>query len=247
MRRLALLTLLAPLLMAAGPRAVVSGGEVLVCYVDGGWLSGTACPSAAKAVSVEAPTASEITVKTGEAKFATVQSGPCEALGGNPPPTEATGPTRKVAAISKHNGTYKKLIGEAVGKADPGLEQLVKVDLDGDGTDEVVFVATVGGLPALPPGDPLPVWSYLGVRKVVDGAVHTLIASSFEGVAERDLAEAGYPGSWVRLTLLGFTDADGNGTLEIVLRQQGDHWGAEHVFRIEGAKVTDLGGTDCGW
>lgn len=35
--------------------------------------------------------------------------------------------------------------------------------------------------------------------------------------------------------------------LGLVVRQRGDHWGAEHVFRVDGAKVTGLGGADCGW
>ena len=45
----------------------------------------------------------------------------------------------------------------------------------------------------------------------------------------------------------GFTDADGDGTLEIVVRRRGDHWGAERVFAVAGAKVTELGGAGCGW
>lgn len=247
MHRLALLLLLAPLLMAAGPRAVVSGVEVVVCQVDGKWLSGTACPASATAVSVEAAEAGEITIKTGPAKFAAVDPMPCEALGSNPAPSQPTGPTRTVSPISKDNATYSKLVGEAVGKADPGLEQIVKVDLEGDGVDEVVFVAGTGGLPSLPAGAPMPVWSYVGVRRVVDGTVHTLIVSKLEGTADREMAEMGYPGAIPAQTLVGFTDADGDGTLELVVRQRGDHWGSEHVFAVAGTKVTDLGGTDCGW
>ena len=247
MRHIALLLLLAPLLTAAGPRTVVSSGEALICQVDGKWLTGTACPVAATAVSVEAAEPGEITIKTGEAKFGPTDPMPCEALAPNPPPAKATGPTRTISSVGTGNATYKKLIGEAVGKADPGLEQVLKVDLEGDGVDEVLFVAGIDGLASKPAGTPMPYWSYVGMRKVVDGAVKTVVFSTLEGVADREMVDAGFPHAYPSQSLAGFTDADGDGTLEIVVRQRGDHWGAERVFAVKGAKVTDLGGTECGW
>jgi hypothetical protein len=119
------------------------------------------------------------------------------------------------------------------------LTQVIRVDLDGDGTEEVLVSAThyVKGLrPSAAPGD----YSLVFLRRVVKGHVVTsLIAGDFfpKGV------KFGAPGEHRVGAVL---DLNGNGIMEIVLfgRYYEGDWVA--AYRLQGDKVIKIFSAGCG-
>ena len=120
---------------------------------------------------------------------------------------------------------------------------MIRVDLDGDGEEEVLVSATnyarftQGGLtPDARAGD----YSLVFLRQVVQGKVVTQIitgeyypkAKKFTGPAEH--------------RIIGVLDLNGDGRLEIVL--SGRYYEGDWVeaYRIEGAKITKLFNMGCG-
>lgn len=124
------------------------------------------------------------------------------------------------------------------------LTQVIQVDLDGDGVEEVLVSATnyqrfkpEGGLtPDARAGD----YSLVFLRKVVQGTVVTKIitgeyypkAKKFAGPSEH--------------RIIGVLDLNGDGILEIVL--SGRYYEGEWVeaYRVQGAKIIKLFSMGCG-
>jgi hypothetical protein len=102
------------------------------------------------------------------------------------------------------------------------IEHIRRIDLEGDGVDEVLISASrlVAGTSAPPvaAGD----FALLLLRKVVDGEVVTIPLALDVYLEADDLA---YP---YRYAVLGLLDLDGKGTLEIIVKAE----------RYEGYKVT---------
>ena len=152
----------------------------------------------------------------------------------------------KIAATEPQ--AYKEAaaaILKSKGITDPNvhLTQVIRVDLDGDGEEEVLVSATNyarfthGGLtPNARAGD----YSLVFLRKVVQGKVITSIitgeyypkAKKFTGPAEH--------------RIIGVLDLNGDGKMEIVLSgryYEGD-WG--EAYRVQGAKIIKLFNMGCG-
>lgn len=143
---------------------------------------------------------------------------------------------------------YKDAAAEILkskGIANPNvhLTQVIRVDLDGNGEEEVLVSATNyarfthGGLtPDARAGD----YSLVFLRRVVQGKVVTRIitgeyyprAKKFTGPAEH--------------RIIGVLDLNGDGRLEVVL--SGRYYEGDWVeaYRIEGAKITKLFNMGCG-
>ncbi|MDP2046987.1 MAG: hypothetical protein Q8L00_12345 [Deltaproteobacteria bacterium] len=144
---------------------------------------------------------------------------------------------------------YKDAAAEILkskGIANPNvhLTQVIRVDLDGDGEDELLVSATnyakpesgAGLTPDARAGD----YSLVFLRQVVQGKVVTRIitaeyypkAKKFTGPAEH--------------RIIGVLDLNGDGRLEVVL--SGRYYEGDWVeaYRIEGAKITKLFNMGCG-
>jgi len=162
------------------------------------------------------------------------------------------GPWNAMPRAVKIAGTapqvYKEAAAEILrgkGIANPSVHitQVIRVDLDGDGEEEVLVSATNyarfthGGLtPDARAGD----YSLVFLRQVVQGKVVTRIitgeyyprAKKFTGPAEH--------------RIIGVLDLNGDGRLEVVL--SGRYYEGDWVeaYRIEGAKITKLFNMGCG-
>jgi len=123
------------------------------------------------------------------------------------------------------------------------LTQVIRVDLDGDGEEELLVSATNyarfthGGLtPDARAGD----YSLVFLRQVVQGKVVTRIitgeyyprAKKFTGPAEH--------------RIIGILDLNGDGKMEIVLSGRYYEGDWSEAYRIQGAKITKLFNMGCG-
>jgi hypothetical protein len=123
------------------------------------------------------------------------------------------------------------------------LTQVIRVDLDGDGEEEVLVSATnyarftQGGLtPDARAGD----YSLVFLRRVVQGKVVTrIITGEYYPKAKKFTAPAEH-------RIIGVLDLNGDGRLEVVL--SGRYYEGDWVeaYQIEGAKITKLFNMGCG-
>ena len=156
---------------------------------------------------------------------------------------------RRLKIANPEAQVYREAAAEILkskGIANPNvnLTQVLNVDLDGDGVEEVLVSATnyarftpEGGLtPDARAGD----YSLVFLRKVIQGKVVTKIitgeyypkAKKFTGPAEH--------------RIIGVLDLNGDGSLEIVL--SGRYYEGDWVeaYRVDGAKIIKLFSMGCG-
>ena len=136
------------------------------------------------------------------------------------------------------------LIAEAVEVPKVELSTLVKVDLEGDGTDEILFAGTYQARSTVP--GYADYWDsvervphhVVGVRAISDGAVVIIMLARYEA----------HPASPEGPALLGLVDLEGDGTLEVVTQERGDHsWSAQvHLVRYD-EPLQILGSTGCAY
>jgi hypothetical protein len=238
------------------PDGATDRWEAMVCKGDSGWVKtcdGAACeakcPQEGKTITVAPAKAGPVTLHTGEGSFAMekLSTSRYERYLTQTAPTSAVSTGKTVTEMPLPNAQYTKSVGEAVGKSDPGLIQLLKIDLEGDGVDEVLFAANVRGVKELaePEGDAtdVAVWSYVGIRRVIGDEVKTILLTEWTGESSYEELMMGRPGTYVHSEVSGFTDANGDGTLEVVIDSSGDHSVWSQVMTIDGEKVKELGGS----
>ena len=156
---------------------------------------------------------------------------------------------RALKIASTESQVYKEAAAEILrskGIANPkvNLTQVIQVDLDGDGVEEVLVSATNyakfgsgGGLtPDARAGD----YSLVFLRKVVQGkVVTTIITGEYHPQAKKFNAPAEH-------RIIGVLDLNRDGILEIVLsgRYYEGNW--VDAYRVEGAKVIKIFSMGCG-
>ncbi len=121
---------------------------------------------------------------------------------------------RAARAINLNDKTYLTIVSgilrtKGLPKSKAVIEQAVKVDLDGDGTDEVVLTASnYGGkiAPSAKTGD----YSFVLVRKIVGGKAKNIMIA--EEYIKRNI-EFGAPS---RFEISAIADLNGDGKMEIV-------------------------------
>ncbi len=136
---------------------------------------------------------------------------------------EFTHAGRAVMALVPGHPQYTTLISSSLG-APVQLEALWKVDLDGDGTEEVLFEAE----------DPKSGRRTLGLRALRGDAVRTLSLWT----TERDEPP---------LRLRGLADVDGDGTLELVRKEDGAQAPGLTAWSLSGEVPARADDERCGW
>lgn len=145
---------------------------------------------------------------------------------------------RKWQAASVTDAGYKKAVADVLrarglSKSPVKIEKAVRVDLDGDGADEVLLLATHSifndsiGLPQR--GN----YSMLLMRKIVGGRVRNTIVGGHFLTKQADY----YGGDF---TLAGIADLNGDGKMELLVEISAYEEGWIKVFELNAGKMTEI-------
>lgn len=144
---------------------------------------------------------------------------------------------------SYRNAVAELLRRKGIRRPEVNIMKVVRVDLEGDGVDEVIVNATRvnrwdhGGIQhTLKAGD----YSLVMLRKVVNGKVQTIMLDEeYHPTAERNSPPNEYK-------LIAVLDLNGDGVMEVVV--SGAYYEGEWktVYSIKGNKATDVLGCGCG-
>ncbi|MEM8533725.1 MAG: peptidoglycan-binding protein [Chloroflexota bacterium] len=123
------------------------------------------------------------------------------------------------------------------------ITQVIRVDLEGDGTDEVLISATrlaelngVAPAPLIEAGD----YSLVMLRKMVDGEVANIFVA---GESYSEAYEFAAPNEYRIGTIL---DTNGNGQMEFTIESQYYEGAATELYRMNGKQLESLLITGCG-
>jgi hypothetical protein len=122
------------------------------------------------------------------------------------------------------------------------ITQIVRIDLDGDGEDEVLISATnyFNKDGRVPHGSPANSYSFVLLRRVVGGKVETVL---IDGEFYPKEAEFNAPNAYRIAAVL---DLDGDGKMEVVVESNYYEGGAMAAYRVTGKKPEQLVIAGCG-
>lgn len=151
-------------------------------------------------------------------------------------------PTQKVYVDAARDFLKTKGIDQPKVK----IEKIVRVDLDGDGEEEVLISATnYFSKERVPMRSPAGSYSMVLLRRVVAGKVETqLVAGEFHPKAyvSHD-ASFDAPNAYQLIAVL---DLDGDGKMEVVITSQYYEGGATTIYRCDPKKIEELLSVSCG-
>ncbi len=147
--------------------------------------------------------------------------------------------TRPVTAQDRSQSVYQQaaaavLAGKGLKNAPVHLTQLLRVDLEGNGTDEVLISATTARegypRPDIKVGD----YSFVALRRVEGRQVRTLL---LDGEFHRRAAEFAAPHAY---EVAGVLDLDGDGQLEILVGWRYYEGAGTTVYKLTGGKLAKI-------
>ena len=255
--RLGLVSDVQPSLLAAGengeqtrlpPVRAFDHRMVVLCMKDGNALEDVAaCPDTVHQIGFH-PIATAGDIRISEF-VATISDVDTEAM------DEPCGETRHVETVTPHltrdvgrslklhdlsSEKYQKRIAKSVGLNSVALAVLARVDLDGNGTEEVLFEVNTDR-PGKTLGETQSI-SLVGVRAIINKEVQTLFL-------HREILEIEDEGLYIMRqtgSLVGLTDIDADGRLEVVWTSDYYEGGTTLVHEFDGTQFIEMGSEGCG-
>lgn len=131
-----------------------------------------------------------------------------------------------------------------IGDSEPQIDRILRVDIEGDGVDEVIIAASYfrdrfpeGGIgPNAATGD----YSLVLLRKLVDGQVVTVPVAEEFYVRDQEFVAP------LEHMLVGALDLNGDGSLELVLRSRYYEGSVMSVYEVGGTVVSEVLSAGCG-
>lgn len=145
---------------------------------------------------------------------------------------------RTPKSVNLKDKTYLNIVSgvlrsKGLSKAKAVIEQAVKIDLDGDGVDEVVLTASsYGG--KISPGAKANDYSFVLLRKIVGGKAQNIFLSE-EYI--KKYIEFGAPS---RFEIASVVDLNGDGKMEIVVYGEYYEGSGANVYEIKGDKAVEI-------
>jgi hypothetical protein len=156
---------------------------------------------------------------------------------------QTTDPTQKVYVDAVRDFLQTKGIKQPTVK----IENITRVDLDGDGEEEALISATnyFQKEEGVPMRSPAGSYSMVLLRRVVAGKVETqLVEGEFYPKAyASDDANFNAPNAYKVIAVL---DLDGDGKMEVVVESQYYEGGATTIYRCDPKKIEELLSVSCG-
>ena len=175
---------------------------------------------------------------------------------------------RPANALNTANATYTKILKDYLGKhglpdATPQIMQLFKVDLDGDGMDEVVIVAQnlIGrdskimtwerdtplfSSQGIPRDTKKGEYSLVLVRKVVGGKVNEIPIYQHITLKNNVFGDAGWRPPLLT-QVYQFADVDGDGIMEVIIGMNSPEGVSYQAYTIKGNKAVEIPIKGAGW
>lgn len=152
---------------------------------------------------------------------------------------------RKVSIKDTTQEAYVKavrqiLVKNGIVKPEVKITQILRVDLDGDGEEEVLLSATSYLDPAEAISPRSGNYSFVAMRRLVGGKVRTqVVAADFYPKADENAAPLTY-------SVMGVLDLDGDGALEVIVNSTYYEGGGVEVWRLQKDELTRVLQIDCG-
>lgn len=152
---------------------------------------------------------------------------------------------RAVKLIDLNDATYKKIVADVlqtkrITKTTIKLAQAVRVDLDGDGTEEVLIAATKYASGDVSSSAKVGDYSFILLRKIVDGKVqNTIIAGDF--ITKK--VDFGAPSEY---EISAIADLNGDGRMEIILYSMYYEGSSTGVYELKGNKAVEVAALSVG-
>lgn len=144
---------------------------------------------------------------------------------------------RQPKEASLTDANYKKAVAEilklkGLAKSPAKIKQAFRVDLDGDGREEVLILANsviIGKNLDTKPGS----YSFLLVGKIVGGKVRNLLVGGSFLKTANDYFDGEY-------SLSGIADLNGDGTMEFIVDVSGYEENWTHVYEMKAGKPSEI-------
>jgi hypothetical protein len=145
---------------------------------------------------------------------------------------------RTPKSINLNDKTYLKIVSDilrskGLPKAKPQIKQAVKIDLDGDGVDEVLISANSYGENVSPRAD-VNNYSFVLLRKIVAGKTQNIM------IAEEYIKKYVEFGAPSRYEISSIADFNNDGKMEIVLFGEYYEGSEASVYAVKGSKAVEV-------